>query len=131
MPNKKLASEWFEFAVRDFETAILLNRENHYTDVIAVDVQQAIEKAMKAVYAFYGEKIPRTHSLDILFNYVSGYINWKDVEIKDLIMVNDYYQTERYPGPKYFMPDRDEIKRAIQLAKTILSQVNDHIMSSE
>lgn len=131
MPNKKLASEWYEFAVRDFETAILLNRENHYTDVIAVDVQQAIEKAMKAVYAFYGERIPRTHSLDILFNYVSGYINWKDVEIKDLIMVNDYYQTERYPGPKYFMPDRDEIERAIQMAKTILSQVNDHIMSSE
>ena len=86
---------------------------------------------MKAVYAFYGEKNPRTHSLDILFNYVSGYINWKDVEIKDLIMVNDYYQTERYPGPKYFMPDRDEIERAIQMAKTILSQVNDHIMSSE
>ncbi len=130
MPNKKLASEWFEFAVRDIETAILLNRENHYTDVIAVDIQQAIEKAMKAIYAFNGEKIPRTHSLDVLFNYVSGYIDWKDVEIKDLIMVNDYYQTERYPGPKYFMPDRDEIKLAIQVAKTILDQVNKHIISS-
>jgi len=130
MPNKKLASEWVEFAVRDLETAILLDRENHYTDVIAVDIQQAIEKALKAIYAFNGEKIPRAHSLDVLFNYVSGYINWKDIEIKDLIMVNDYYQTERYPGPRYFMPDRDEIKQAIYLAKAILDQVKRHITSS-
>lgn len=131
MPNKKLAYEWFEFAGRDIETAILLDRENHYTDVIAIDIQQAIEKSLKAVYALNGEKIPRTHSLDVLFNYVSGYIEWKDVEIKDLIMVNDYYQTERYPGPRYFMPSKEEIKSAIHLAQTILDQVHDHIMNCE
>ena len=40
------------FKGRDIETAILLDRENHYTDVIAIDIQQAIEKSLKAVYAF-------------------------------------------------------------------------------
>lgn len=43
MPNQKLALEWFSFAEKNFETAILLNKENHYTDVIAIDVQQALE----------------------------------------------------------------------------------------
>jgi hypothetical protein len=33
MPNKKIANEWISFAEKNLETAILLNRENHYTDV--------------------------------------------------------------------------------------------------
>jgi len=68
MHNRKLAEEWLAFAEKSLETAILLNRENHYTDVIAIDIQQTVEKALKALYAFEGIKIPRTHSLDILFN---------------------------------------------------------------
>ena len=49
MPNQKLALEWLVFAQRNLETAQLLIRENHYTDVIAFDIQQATEKALKAV----------------------------------------------------------------------------------
>ncbi|MDA3927773.1 MAG: HEPN domain-containing protein [Prolixibacteraceae bacterium] len=127
MPNQKLALEWLDFARKSLETAILLNRENHYTDVIAIDIQQTIEKSLKSIYALNGEKIPRTHSLDILFNYASGYIEWSDIEIKSLIMISDYYQAERYPGPKYFMPDREEINKFILLAKSIFQQVADYI----
>jgi HEPN domain-containing protein len=127
MPNKKLANEWISFAEKDLETAILLNKENHYTDVIAVDVQQAIEKALKAFYAFYGEKIPRTHSLEILFNYASNRIDFEDIDIVKLIIISDYYQTERYPGPRYFSPGRDEINTSIELAKTIVNKVKNHI----
>lgn len=127
MPNKKIANEWLDFALRNLETAILLNSQNHYTDVIAVDIQQAIEKALKAVFAFNGEKIPRTHSLDILFNYASESILFENVDIKSLLIVSDYYQAERYPGPKYFMPAREEIDNSLELAKTIFSQVKNFI----
>jgi len=127
MPSKKLALEWLNFARKNLETAILLNREKHYTDVIAIDIQQSIEKTLKAIYAFNGEKIPRTHSLEILFNYTSNYIEWNGIEIKTLVMISDYYQTERYPGPKYFMPDRDEINKFIHLAKSIFQQVAQYI----
>lgn len=50
MPNQKLALEWVVFARKNLETAQLLFSKNHYTDVIAFDIQQAIEKALKAVY---------------------------------------------------------------------------------
>ena len=109
MRNPKLANEWLEFAEKNLETAQLLNNENHYTDVIAIDIQQAVEKALKAIYVFNGEKIPRTHALEILYSYASDWIDFEGVEIKDLIKISDYYQTERYPGPKYFMPERTEI----------------------
>lgn len=127
MPNKKLASEWLDFARKDLETAILLDKENHYTDVIAIDTHQAIEKALKAIYVHNGEKIPRTHSLDILYNYAEDFIDFKGIEIKDLLIISDYYQSERYPGPKYYMPDREEIKQSIEYATTIFNQVTDYI----
>lgn len=43
MPNQKLAREWLAFAEKNIETALLLNRENHYTDVISIDIQQRDE----------------------------------------------------------------------------------------
>lgn len=127
MPNQKLALEWFSFAEKNFETALLLNKENHYTDVIAIDVQQAVEKALKAVYAYNGEKIPRTHSLEILHNYVENWVNLDDISKKDLLMISDYYQSERYPGPKYFMPERKEIDHAIVVAKNIMARIKQFI----
>jgi len=85
MPNKKLALEWLGFAEKNLETAKLLNKHNHYTDVIAIDIQQSIEKTFKAVFAYYGVKIPRTHSLEILFNYASSKSVITDIDKKKLI----------------------------------------------
>lgn len=130
MPNQKIASEWVSFAERSFDTASLLNRENHFTDVIAIDIQQAIEKALKAVYAFHGEKIPRTHSLEILFSYVSQWINLADIDNLCIVIISDYYQTERYPGPKYSMPDREEINNSLNVARIILNGVKKYINQS-
>jgi len=127
MPNQKIAREWFSFAEKNLETALLLNRENHYTDVIAIDIQQAVEKALKAVYAFNGDKIPRTHSLEILYNYTENWINLEEINKKDLVMISDYYQSERYPGPKYFMPERKEIEHSIEVAKDILGRIKHFI----
>jgi HEPN domain-containing protein len=127
MPNKTLSLEWLSFAEKNLETAKLLYKHNHYTDVIAIDIQQSIEKSFKAVFAYYGEKIPRTHSLEILYNYVSSKNVIKDIDKKKLILISDYYVSERYPGPKYFMPDRDEINDSIVFAEIIVNQINDYI----
>jgi uncharacterized protein len=78
--------------------------------VIAIDIQQAVEKALKSVYAYNGDKIPRTHSLEILYNYAENFVTLNDISKKDLLIISDYYQSERYPGPKYFMPERNEIE---------------------
>lgn len=126
MPNKKLALEWLSFAERNLETAKLLNRHNHYTDVIAIDIQQSVEKTFKAVFAFYGEKIPRTHSFEILYNFVFTKNIIENINKKKLLLISDYYVSERYPGPRYFMPDKDEINDSIEFAEIILNQIKDH-----
>ncbi len=126
MPNKKLALEWLSFAERNLETAKLLNSHNHYTDVIAIDIQQSVEKTFKAVFAFYGEKIPRTHSLEILYNFVFAKNVIKNIDKRKLLLISDYYVSERYPSPRYFMPDKDEINDSIEFAEVILNQIKNH-----
>ena len=63
MPNQTYANEWLEFARRNLDTARLLYHENHYTDIIAIELHQTIEKAFKSIIAFHGIKIPKTHDL--------------------------------------------------------------------
>ena len=127
MPNLKLAEEWLAFAAKSLETAVLLNRENHYTDVIAIDIQQTVEKSLKAFYAFEGIKIPRTHSLDILFSSANEKIHFTGIEIKDIAVISDYYEAERYPGPRYFQPNRAEINYALEIAQSIVQQLTNYV----
>jgi len=58
MPNKTYALEWLHLANRNFETARLLLRENHFTDSIAIEIHQSIEKAFKSIVHFMGKAFP-------------------------------------------------------------------------
>ena len=128
MPNQSYAAEWLELSKRNLETAEMLFNHNHYTDVIAIDIHQSIEKAFKAIYAYYGISIPRTHTLGVLFEFVSTKIGMNAVTIDDLLVISDYYESERYPGPKYFSPSNEEIATNLEIAKNIFNVIKLHII---
>jgi HEPN domain-containing protein len=123
MPNIAYALEWLNLANRNLETARLLLRENHYTDSIAIEIEQTIEKSFKAVFAFHGMSIPRTHSLTVLLNFVNEKIPFDEIDIDDMIKISDCYESDRYPGPRYNVPSREEVEHyfliAVQLFKKI------------
>ena len=127
MSNKAYALEWYVIAHRNLETAQLLHQVNHFTDVIAIDLHQALEKGLKAIYAFNGTSIPRIHSLPLLFDYASKWIDLSNIPIEKIITISDYYESDRYPGPKYFMPSSDEISQNIILTAKILAQIKKYI----
>lgn len=127
MPNKSYAAEWVELSKHNLETAVMLFDHHHYTDVIAIDLHQSIEKAFKAVYAYYGIIIPRTHTLGALYEFVSTKIEISEVTIDDLLVISDYYESERYPGPKYFSPSNEEIAKHLRIASNIFTAIERHI----
>jgi HEPN domain-containing protein len=131
MPNKTYALEWILLANRNLETARLLLRENHFTDIIALELQQTIEKLFKAIYAFYGTSIPRTHSLPLLHNFVSERILLNELDIDDLITISDYYETDRYPGPRYMMPSRTEVENFFLVTENLFEQINQFINAED
>jgi len=124
MPNQTYSLEWLNFANRHLLTAKLLIRENHFTDSIVIEIQQAIEKSLKATYAYWGDPIPKTHSLMPLFRYISEKIyELKNVDEDELLSISDYYETDRYPGPKYLLPTRNEVERFYLLAEYIYQTI--------
>ena len=59
MGNATAAKEWLSFAHKDLEEAILLDRNDFYTDKIGFSLQQASEKCLKALLAYENERLPR------------------------------------------------------------------------
>jgi HEPN domain-containing protein len=109
MPNQTYAKEWLDRAKRNLDTAVLLFNHNHYTDVIAIDIHQTLEKAFKSVYAYHGISIPRTHNLLPLFEFVRNKISIEDVNVDDILVISDYYDSDRYPGSKYKQSSKFEV----------------------
>ena len=110
------------------ETAKLLFREDHYTDIIATEIHQTIEKVMKAVIAYNGTKIPKTHDLMNLYEICETYLPIsKAATIDELMMISDYYETEKYPGPKYFIPSKSEIEKNLAIADRLYNKAYMYI----
>ena len=123
MPNLTYAKEWLDRSKRNLETAVLLFNHNHYTDVIAIDIHQTLEKAFKTVYAYKGIVIPRTHNLLPLYEFVIKELGIPDVTFDEILIISDYYETDRYPGPKYFIPSNEEIALNIDLTIRIYNTI--------
>jgi len=129
MPNQTYALEWLNHANRNLQTARLLIRESHFTDSIAIEIQQTIEKSFKTIYAYYGISIPKTHELTILFNFVKDKIQLDEIDIEVIITISDYYQTDRYPGPRYIVPSRDEVELFFIFAEQLYAKIEEHILT--
>lgn len=127
MPNRTYAIEWYGLAHRNLETARVLIREKHFTDSIALEIHQALEKSFKAIYAYHSISIPRTHSLPLLFKLVQEKAGITEAILDDLITISDYYESERYPGPRYFVPDREEVEKYFDFAEEILNTIFNYL----
>jgi HEPN domain-containing protein len=127
MPNTAYCSEWLDLAYKNIETAKLLIRENHFTDIIAIEIQQAVEKTLKSIFALYGVSIPRTHNIVFLYNSASKHIQLPELDMNQLIMISDYYETERYPGPRYSIPDMQEVSQSVKVAEHLYQYLKDFI----
>jgi HEPN domain-containing protein len=91
MSNRSIAEEWISMAKKNLETAELLLNVHHYTDVIAIEIHQTIEKSVKALFAFNGTPVPRIHYIPKLMDYAANFVDISDIDEKALFIINDYY----------------------------------------
>jgi len=52
MPNKQYAKEWIEIALHHLESAKTLLDADHFTDIIGLELHQAIEKICRKTIQF-------------------------------------------------------------------------------
>lgn len=123
MGNKPYAIEWMQFSYRNMLTGKHLFEVNHFTDIIVVDLQQSLEKMLKAILANENRKISRTHNLDELYSLVQDKITLSDKEIGILEKATDYYREDRYPNPNYTLPSKEETEEILRFTENLFNEI--------
>ena len=123
MANKTYAKEWLVFSMKNLATARLLFDVCHYEDIIGVELQQSLEKLLKAVMADKNIKIPKEHDLVKLYYVIEESIFLDESEIIILKQATNYYKEDRYPNPNYSLPPRTEIAEVLAFTQNLFDKV--------
>jgi HEPN domain-containing protein len=128
MPNRVLANDWLESGKKHPEVAEILFKNGHYTDIVGIELQQSIERILKAVPAYNNLSITRTHDLAILLEAVKNVIEFDNDIREQCEIATDYFIDNRYPvRESSFLPSDKEIGKVIETANYIYKTVNEYI----
>ena len=125
--TKKLPELWLQYAKDDLRSAETLMKASIY-NMVCFHAQQAVEKALKAIIAFYEEDIARTHNLIRLYKICEDLHN-VELFIDDdwLIFLNDVYIDSRYPADFGVLPDgqpdQNDATKALKYANAIFERL--------
>ena len=121
---------WLKYSEDNFDSAKILLKSKLFNPCLQ-NVQQAVEKALKAVLIENDIKFKRTHDileLSVLLNKRNIEINLSD---EDCDFLNSIYLPSKYPIgsviPNYD-PDDAICKKAVQIAINVSMSVSAHLI---
>src|SRR6266481_4981854 len=89
-------------------------------DLGAFHVQQALEKALKALLVAAAQDVRRSHDIDMLATLARGH--WPDLLPAPfaLAAVSQWYVTTRYPDPDAVLPTAAEVGEALEAVASLI-----------
>jgi HEPN domain-containing protein len=121
--NKASAKEWIIKAWHNHSSARILLDANHYTDTIAIELHYAAEKYFKSLLAYENKKIPKTHDLVELYEFIKEYVVIDDDEI--LSVITKYHVEDSYPQYSRPLPSIEEVKNVLVFVERVFDKVCD------
>jgi HEPN domain-containing protein len=117
-----LARGWIRKGDSDLADArrTVSSREGPY-DTACFHAQQAVEKYLKALLAWRGQPIPRTHDLEELQHQCGRQQSLPDLAALDLADLTGYAVELRYDAE--FWPEQSTAAEAVDLAERVRSIV--------
>ncbi len=121
--NVRLYQEWLDKGAHDIEVAQFLFENNHYTDIIALHIQQALEKYIKAFLIKNGWSLKRTHDL-ITLAAEAHKLGLDLTQYEDVLdEINEYYIESRYPLGEPRDYSREEVNRSLKVALEVIDMI--------
>ncbi len=119
---------WLAVAAKDLAGVRKCLRDDDETlELSAYHLQQAVEKAFKALLAFHKKPIPKTHDLvrllELCVEVDPASVQWKD-DARDL---SEYHTNSRYPDD-FFIVTRPEVEFLFEEAKKIYSYIRERVI---
>jgi len=127
----KYHEEWLLKAKHDLMTAnVIFLANSELWDTAIYHTQQSAEKSLKAISAFHGEAIDKTHNVRrLLENCIDRYPELMALT-EQVFHVAPFDTMFRYPG-MILSPDEWTIKTAIESADTIYTTIQALINANE
>lgn len=125
--KRELVDGWIAKADSDLMAGQLLLKDGPY-DIVCFHAQQAIEKLLKGLLAFYDQPPPRTHDLEELQRIALAAGHNEELAALDLFEVSDYAVMARYD--LQFWPDEETAAEALTLAQNVRRIVYGQITTS-
>lgn len=117
--EREIARQWITRARSNLALAKGSKPAEALWEDLCFNLQQAAEKAAKAVLIFRGVEYPKTHDLRELLSLLDPTGKTLDAQIWRATDLNDYAVSTRYPGA--FEPvTEEEYRRALETAETVV-----------
>ena len=126
MHNKSKALDWIKYSERDRDIASHLMENYHPlpANIICWLCQQSVEKAYKAILAYYDEKIPKIHDIRLLQKLTSEHEPVVNIDVKIADKLTEFATESRYPD-NVFDFTREDVDFGLKYAAQVLSKVKD------
>lgn len=106
---------WIRRAESSLELGLVEKTGGIVYEDLCFQLQQAVEKILKAFLVFHDIEPPVTHSFAVLLKKVRGVTRYPP-EIERTIELEDYAVQTRYPG-EYTPVGKEEYEEAVRIAR--------------
>lgn len=122
---KDETKKWLEYADENLRSARLLLDSELFNPCLQ-NVQQAVEKMLKALLVESAEKIKKTHSINELVNILDKHGLNVDMTEDDCDLLDSIYLPSKYPLGGIlpdFEPDMQTCRKCVALAERVWDSV--------
>ena len=97
-----------------------------YWEDLCFDLQQAVEKSLKAVLVLHDAEFPRTHHIEQLISFIKKYdILWPDT-LDEAAGLTIYAVQARYPGVGFNISEK-RYRTALDIAERVVDWAQEFI----
>lgn len=118
---------WLDYARENFQSAKILLASELFNPCLQ-NVQQCVEKAMKALLIENSIKLKKTHSIAELKNLLHSRKIAVEISDEDCEFLDSIYLPSKYPITSvlpYYQPDLEICHKGISIAETLLKSVQN------
>ena len=120
------AEDWLTRAEGDLALTRAPLPEGAFYEDLCFHAQQGAEKALKAIYQYFGKRFRYTHDLDELITGLQNEGITVPLEVADASLLTSYAWEARYPGLSEPVTE-EEYREAMRQAEVVVSWAREMI----
>jgi HEPN domain-containing protein len=126
---KNETERWLQYADENYESAKVL-LESHLYNPCLQNIQQCVEKALKAIFIERNLSLKRSHDIYELYSHLTNEGIEIELTVDECEFLNSIYLPSKYPigsALPDFDPDESVCQEALTIAEKVLTSVKYHL----